>query len=46
MYLPKVIKYNAREKSAADRYAEIARFIGLPAKDSNEGVSSYFTNSI
>jgi alcohol dehydrogenase class IV len=40
MYLPKVIKYNSKEKSAAERYAEIARFISLPAKDSDEGVRS------
>jgi alcohol dehydrogenase class IV len=40
MYLPKVIKYNAGEKTAADRYAEIARFISLPAKNSGEGVAS------
>jgi alcohol dehydrogenase class IV len=30
MYLPKVIAYNAKEKEAAARYAEIAYFIGLP----------------
>lgn len=29
MYLPKVIKYNAKEKAAAERYADIARFINL-----------------
>ena len=29
MYLPKVIKFNAKEAEAAKRYAEIARFIGL-----------------
>ena len=29
MYLPKVIKYNAKEEAAAERYAEIAAFIGL-----------------
>lgn len=29
MYLPKVIKYNAKNEAAARRYAEIARFIGL-----------------
>jgi len=40
MYLPKVIQYNAKEKTAAERYAEIARFIGLPAKDAAEGVKS------
>jgi alcohol dehydrogenase class IV len=40
MYLPKVIKYNAKEKAAADRYAEIARFISIPAQSSDEGVAS------
>ncbi|MCI8538575.1 MAG: iron-containing alcohol dehydrogenase [Oscillospiraceae bacterium] len=29
MYLPKVIQYNAKVPEAAERYAEIARFIGL-----------------
>ncbi|MBU5418515.1 iron-containing alcohol dehydrogenase [Acetanaerobacterium sp. MSJ-12] len=29
MYLPKVIKYNAKNPEACARYAEIARFIGL-----------------
>ncbi len=29
MYLPKVIQYNAKVPAAAERYAEIARFIGL-----------------
>ncbi|MEG2769542.1 MAG: iron-containing alcohol dehydrogenase, partial [Oscillospiraceae bacterium] len=29
MYLPKVIKFNAKNKAAETRYAEIARFIGL-----------------
>ena len=29
MYLPKVIKYNAKNAEAAERYAEIADFIGL-----------------
>jgi len=40
MYLPKVIQYNAKESAAAERYAEIARFIGLPAKDAAEGTKS------
>jgi alcohol dehydrogenase class IV len=40
MYLPKVIAFNAKEKAAADRYAEIARFIALPAKTADEGVAS------
>lgn len=29
MYLPYVIKYNAKDPVAAKRYAEIARFVGL-----------------
>ena len=29
MYLPKVIQYNAKVPEAAERYADIARFIGL-----------------
>ncbi|MBZ4670254.1 MAG: iron-containing alcohol dehydrogenase [Oscillospiraceae bacterium] len=29
MYLPKVIKYNSKNETAAKRYAEIADFIGL-----------------
>jgi alcohol dehydrogenase class IV len=40
MYLSKVIAYNAKETAAAGRYAEIARFIALPAKTADEGVSS------
>ncbi|MDP4152722.1 MAG: iron-containing alcohol dehydrogenase [Bacillota bacterium] len=36
MYLPKVIKYNAKEESAAVRYAEIAKFIGLTGKSTDE----------
>ena len=30
MYLPYVIKYNAKDPIAAKRYAEIARRVGLP----------------
>ncbi len=34
MYLPKVIKYNAKDEIAAKRYAEIAAFLGLePSAD-------------
>ena len=29
MYLPKVIRYNSKNTEAAERYAQIARFIGL-----------------
>ena len=40
MYLPKVIQYNAKERAAAERYAEIARFMGIPARNSEEGTES------
>jgi alcohol dehydrogenase class IV len=40
MYLPKVIEYNAKEPEAAKRYAEISRFIGLPAATPKEGTAS------
>ncbi|GHT77601.1 NADPH-dependent butanol dehydrogenase [Spirochaetia bacterium] len=40
MYLPKVIRFNAKDKTAAIRYAEIAAFIGLPASTPDEGVNS------
>lgn len=33
MYLPKVIRYNAREPEAEARYAQIARFIGLKGEN-------------
>lgn len=34
MYLPKVIKYNSGNEAAADRYAQIAAFLGLePSAD-------------
>ena len=37
MYLPKVIKYNSKNAEAAERYADIARFIGLTG-DSTEAL--------
>ena len=37
MYLPKVIKYNAKDADAAVRYAQIATFIGLTG-DSTEAL--------
>jgi alcohol dehydrogenase class IV len=40
MYLPKVIQYNAKESAAAERYAEIARFMGIPSRNSGEGTES------
>ena len=36
MYLPKVIKFNAKEPEAAARYAKIARFIGLTGTTDEE----------
>ncbi|EAX94605.1 alcohol dehydrogensae, putative [Trichomonas vaginalis G3] len=36
MYLPKVIKYNAKNAEALERYAYIARFVGLQGKDDTE----------
>lgn len=35
MFLPKVIRYNAKDADAARRYAEIARRIGLPGGDAD-----------
>ncbi len=40
MYLPKVIKYNAKNPEAAERYAEIARFINLPGNTTEELVDA------
>ena len=40
MYLPKVIKYNSKNAEAAERYAEIARFIALPGKSTSELVDA------
>ena len=36
MYLPKVIKFNAKDPVAASRYADIARFIGLEGNSDEE----------
>lgn len=36
MYLPKVIKFNAKDPEAAKRYGEIARFIGLKGNTDGE----------
>lgn len=36
MYLPKVIKYNAKEPEAAKRYAEIAKFLHLAGSTDEE----------
>ncbi len=43
MYLPKVIQYNAKVPSAAARYAEIARFLGLAGSNNQELVASLVT---
>lgn len=40
MYLPKVIKFNAKEKAAAERYADIAKFIGLKGGTTDELVDA------
>ena len=40
MYLPKVIKYNSKTPEAAERYAEIARFIDLKGKTTAELVDA------
>lgn len=40
MYLPKVIKFNAKNETAAKRYADIAKFLGLNGKTTDELVDS------
>jgi alcohol dehydrogenase class IV len=40
MYLPKVIKFNAKETAAAQRYAEIAHFLRLEGNTNEELVTS------
>ena len=40
MYLPKVIQYNAKNEEAAQRYAEIARFMGLEGNDTQSLVNA------
>lgn len=40
MYLPKVIKYNSKDETAANRYADIARFIGLSGNTTEELVDA------
>ncbi len=40
MYLPKVIQYNAQETGAAERYAEIAKFLGLSGNTEKELVNA------
>ncbi|WP_313072996.1 iron-containing alcohol dehydrogenase [Lacrimispora sp.] len=43
MYLPKVIKFNAKDSEAAKRYGEIARFIGLKGDTDEELVDALIT---
>jgi alcohol dehydrogenase class IV len=40
MYLPKVIKFNAKEAAAAKRYAEIAEFLALKGATTDELVDA------
>ncbi len=40
MYLPKVIKYNSKNTEAAERYAEIAKFIDLKGETTEELVDA------
>jgi len=44
MYLPKVIKYNAGNETAAKRYAEIALFIGLEGNTTDELVEALISH--
>ena len=43
MYLPKVIAFNAKNPEAAERYAQIADFMGLGGNDTNEKVQLLIT---
>lgn len=45
MYLPFVIKYNAMDKTALSRYAQIAKFIGLTG-DSDKALMEALCNKI
>lgn len=40
MYLPKVIKYNSKDATAAERYAQIAKFIDLKGETTEELVDA------
>lgn len=40
MYLPKVIRFNAKNEEAAERYAQIAVFLGLPGNSKEEFIES------
>lgn len=40
IYLPKVIRFNAKEPAAAERYAKIAKFLGLAGTTTDELVDA------
>lgn len=40
MYLPKVIRFNAKEPAAAERYAKITKFLGLAGTTTDELVDA------
>jgi alcohol dehydrogenase class IV len=40
MYLPNVIRFNAKNPEAAERYAEIARYVGLTGNDTQALVTA------
>ncbi|MFI3226544.1 MAG: iron-containing alcohol dehydrogenase [Clostridia bacterium] len=40
MYLPQVILFNAKDATAAERYADIAKFVGLEGKTTDELVAA------
>ncbi len=40
MYLPQVIRFNAKDERAAERYAEIAKFVGLKGETTAELVAA------
>lgn len=46
MYLPKVIKYNSKNAEAAERYAEIAKFIDLDGNTTDELVDALIAELI
>ncbi len=43
MYLPKVIRFNAKDAAAAERYAEIADFIKLGGNTTDEKIDNLIT---
>jgi len=44
MYLPKVIRFNAKEESAAKRYADIAKFLGLAGDTTDQLVDALISH--